>query len=351
MFKSIKIKNLRAISELKIDNLGQVNLFVGQNNCGKTTVLESLFFLIGATNPILPVRANTFRGLKFFNEDLWPTFFRDGMSDRTIEIIGERMESLEKEMLLIRPRKKLRRSVKSVNSDTISVETESSGSESSFGIDGLELEYSSSSYPTAKTKSIVYQRADDILTEGTEERSIRGIFVSPATEFDWRPRFAAVQRRRQVQQVVSSLKQIEPHIADLRLNDIGLLEVDMGLATLVPINLMGGGIVRFLSIALAMLDSQNGIVLIDEIENGLYHSAQQKIWKALFSWAQDLNVQVFAATHSYECIKAFSESLDSTLFESEAKLFRIERKDDKFRAVEYNKDILIESLDSKWEVR
>ena len=46
MFKSIKINNLRAITDLEIKNLGQVNLIVGQNNCGKTTILEAIFFLM-----------------------------------------------------------------------------------------------------------------------------------------------------------------------------------------------------------------------------------------------------------------------------------------------------------------
>lgn len=100
-----------------------------------------------------------------------------------------------------------------------------------------------------------------------------------------------------------------------------------------------------------MLDSEDGIVLIDEIENGLHHSIQQKIWKAVFKWAQNLNVQVFATTHSNECIRAFSNSVDTTLFGSEAKLFRIERKDEKFRAVEYSKELLKESVESNWEVR
>ena len=96
---------------------------------------------------------------------------------------------------------------------------------------------------------------------------------------------------------------------------------------------------------------QNGIVLIDEIETGLHHSVQEKLWKAIFKWAQDLNVQVFATTHSNECIRVFSDSVDMTLFGSEAKLFRIERKDEKFRAVEYTQELLSESLESKWEVR
>ncbi|WP_462136871.1 AAA family ATPase, partial [Candidatus Mycalebacterium sp.] len=46
-FKSIKIENFRGIESLKIDNLERINLFVGKNNCGKTTILESIYLLSG----------------------------------------------------------------------------------------------------------------------------------------------------------------------------------------------------------------------------------------------------------------------------------------------------------------
>ena len=75
MFKNIRIENLRTITHLEINNLGPVNLFVGQNNCGKTTILEAIFFLVGGTNPHLPVKANTLRGLPFLSDELWSTFF------------------------------------------------------------------------------------------------------------------------------------------------------------------------------------------------------------------------------------------------------------------------------------
>ena len=137
----------------------------------------------------------------------------------------------------------------------------------------------------------------------------------------------------------------------MRLNDVGILEVDMGLSSLIPVNLLGGGMANFLSVALAMLDSSDGIVLIDEIENGLHYSMLHKLWQAVFRWSQELNVQVFATTHSNECIRAFSTLVDMTLFESQARLFRLERKDEDCRAVEYSKRNLAESLESNWEVR
>ncbi len=350
MFKSIKINNLRAIKELEINNLGQVNLLVGQNNCGKTTILEALFFLIGATNPKLPINANSFRGLPFLHNQLWPTFFYNLDSNSSISISGLLRENDERQDLTIRAKIQEGTMVEPVVSNTSS-SLEASDSVPSFVPNGLELFYTSSKDNTEKTATKVFIKGNDLIAEGTKERFPRGIFVSSGALTDWRPRFAVVQRKKQVLEVLSLLKEIEPQISDLRLNEIGLLEADINLTALIPINLMGGGIIKMLSVSLAMLDSKDGIVLIDEIENGLHHSAQQKLWKAIFSWAQNLNVQVFATTHSDECIRAFKDSVDSTLFESEAKLFRIERKDEKFRAVEYTKDILAESLESKWEVR
>jgi AAA15 family ATPase/GTPase len=351
MFKNIKIKNLRTITELEINNLGQVNLFVGNNNCGKTTLLEAIFFLIGATNPNLPVSANTFRGLPFVSNKLWETYFHNMDPTVVIEIGGQIRAKMEEQFLLIRPHYPKSTTAEPIQNDVSSISFAPGDSETTRKLDGLELTYTSSENPSNKIISEVMLKNGDIITEGKTERDIRGVFVNPLTIYDWKGRFAQVQRKKRIDEVISLLKEIEPNISDLRLNEVGLLEVDIGLSSLLPANLMGGGIAKFLSIAIAMLDYQNGIVLIDELENGLGHSAQQKIWKAVFNWAQDLNVQVFATTHSIECVKAFNNSTDNTLFGSEAKLFRIERKDEKFRAVEYTKELLAESIESNWEIR
>ena len=351
MFKSIKIKNLRAITKLEVDNLGQVNLFVGQNSCGKTTLLEAFFFLIGATNPKLPLNANTFRGLPFVSNKLWDTYFHKMEPTVPIEIGGQIRDTMEEQLLLIRPHYPESTAAEPVPSDVAALSFAPGDSETTRNLDGLELTYTSSQDPSNNIISKVFLKNGELTTEGTKERAIRGVFVNPLTIYEWRDRFAEVQRKKRLGEVISLLKEIERNISDLRLNEIGLLEADIDLPKLIPPNLMGGGIAKFLSIALAMLVYQNGIVLIDELENGLGHAAQQKVWEAVLNWAQELNVQVFATTHSIECVKAFNNSADTTLFGSEAKLFRIERKDEKFRVVEYTKELLAESLESNWEIR
>ncbi|MHC4737296.1 MAG: AAA family ATPase [Planctomycetota bacterium] len=351
MFKSIKIKNLRAITELEICNLGRVNLFVGQNNCGKTTILEAIFFLVGQTNPKLPINVNIFRGLDFFSNTCWFYFFNNMNIDLDIGIEAILYDTQEEQKLVIHPVIQKQTTAIPVSSDIVSVEIQNGDSKPGFTPMGLELIYTNSQDPSAKAISSIFLKGNELIPEGIKQSSINGVFVGSSTRFDWKVRFGSIQRKKRIDELILLLKEIDPYISDIRLNEVGILEAEVGLSGLIPINLMGGGTASFLSIALAMLDMQDGIVLIDEIETGLHHSVQEKLWKAIFKWAQNLNVQVFATTHSNECIRVFSDSVDKTLFGSESKLFRIERKDEKFRAVEYTQELLSESLESKWEIR
>jgi len=348
MFTSVHIKNFRAIKDLEIGHLGRVNLFVGHNACGKTTLLESIFFLIGATNPKLPLSVNTFRGMPWVGKALWRTYFHNMNTDVPIEILADESEDGGRQRLLIRPREER---FAALNGDASSM-LSPDWSEGGPLLNGLRLEYSGAPDPASPQVSHVYMKAEEIVVEGMKERSIRGTFVIPLP-LDLSNRFSEVQRRKQTREVAGLLKHIEPAIEDLRLGGGpgGLIYADIGAPELIPVNLMGGGTTRLLSVALAMLNFQNGYVLIDEVENGLHHSAQTILWDAIFTWAQKLNIQVFASTHSMECVRAFTGCAKSALFGVDAMLFRIEREGDKSRAVEYTRESLAESLESGWEVR
>jgi predicted ATPase len=351
MFKSVRVKDFRAITDLTVDGLGRVNLFVGHNACGKTTLLEGIFFLIGATNPKLPVSVNTFRGFPYVNRAVWPTYFHNMNVRIPIEICGEEAETREEQQLRIRPRYE-EPGTEGLASPAVSQsERMPVSSEGRVTVNGLALEYTTSANPNQKEQSSVFVREDKLVDEGTKPRLPRGTFVV-SLPIDLRDSFSTVQRKKRVLEVVSLLKEVEPALEDLRLLDPpGLLYADTGSTELIPVNLMGGGTMKLLHTALAMLNMQDGFVLMDEVENGLDYSSQRRLWDAIFSWAQKLNVQVFASTHSMECIRAFNECAGGELFGAEARLFRIERKDDKFRAVEYTRELLAESLDSNWEVR
>jgi energy-coupling factor transporter ATP-binding protein EcfA2 len=350
MFSSVHVKNFRAVTNLRVDGLSRVNLFVGHNACGKTTLLEGIFLLIGGTNPKLPVNVNTFRGFNYTGVAIWPTYFHNMDARIPIEISACDDETSEEQRLVIRPHYMRLEGDQQAAAPVLST----SGAPMSLGGDGdpngLELEYSTSAKPGSIETSKVFVKNDALVEEGTRVRTPRGTFVVPVP-MDLRERFSDTERKKRTGEVVTLLKDVEPALQDLRLLAPPGLYADTGGIELIPINLMGGGVVKLLSTALAMLNTEDGFVLIDEIENGLGYSSQRRLWEAVFSWAQKLNVQVFASTHSMECIRAFSDCADRELFGAEAKLFRIERKGERFRAVEYTRELLAESLESEWEVR
>ncbi len=76
----------------------------------------------------------------------------------------------------------------------------------------------------------------------------------------------------------------------------------------VPLNSMGDGMVRILPLILSLFPAKGGgFYLVDELENGLHYSVQKDLWSMLFEFAESLDIQVFAATHSWDCIEAFAQ--------------------------------------------
>ena len=92
--------------------------------------------------------------------------------------------------------------------------------------------------------------------------------------------------------------------------------------------------------------------MIDEIENGLHYSTQAILWDAVFEAATTFNVQVFATTHSYETVKAFSAAYEKLKDKQDnLRLFRIENENEKIRLIDFNDEMLKTSIESFWEVR
>lgn len=80
----------------------------------------------------------------------------------------------------------------------------------------------------------------------------------------------------------------------------------------------GDGLKHYISIICAMYACKNGQLFIDEIDNGIHYTQLKSMWKLIFEISQKTNCQVFATTHSKECIEAFNElnaSDDGAYFE------------------------------------
>ncbi len=75
----------------------------------------------------------------------------------------------------------------------------------------------------------------------------------------------------------------------------------------VQLGVLSAGIYKLLCLLLAMSKQRNGAVIIDEIENGFYYDTLPAIWRLVLQFAKENDVQVFASTHSRECLEAAAD--------------------------------------------
>ncbi|MDM8567379.1 AAA family ATPase, partial [Candidatus Halobeggiatoa sp. HSG11] len=77
--------------------------------------------------------------------------------------------------------------------------------------------------------------------------------------------------------------------------------------SLILLSSLGEGINRYIAILCAIWASKDGFLFIDEIENGIHYTNYKKLWKIIFQVSIDANCQIFATSHSKECIEAFNK--------------------------------------------
>jgi AAA15 family ATPase/GTPase len=119
----------------------------------------------------------------------------------------------------------------------------------------------------------------------------------------------------------------------------------------VPLNDLGEGLMRVFGMAMAAIKASDGFLLIDEFEIGLHHGIQMEMWRFIFSVAKESNIQVFATTHSWDCVEAFQKAAAEDQNE-EAMLIRLaRRKNGQIHAISYNEEELSIATEQYIEVR
>ncbi len=356
MITNITIDSYRTFHDLAALPLKKFNLVVGKNNSGKTSLLEAIFLLIAPNNPELLVRINGFRELQFIGTAYWTGFFHNLNISHPIRLEGEIQltDSTERRQLTIKP---IRHVVKELSSGKGLKPSDAAASDTVGSVVGLEYEFDvipPNETPTTRTATVIGDEAKYKVSrsEGYEE-PLRGIYIGPAT---WRSqlpdRLSHLKINKRQDPILRVLQGIEPNLSSMELGVGNTVFCDVGLPSLLPLNLLGGGFEKTLAILLAINDSPGGIVLVDEIENGLHSSSLKVLWKGVIEAARKYNVQIVATTHSYECVRAFSDELDSRLqFTDDAAVIRLNRKGKEIRPVVMDRETMTELLKSQFEVR
>ena len=138
------------------------------------------------------------------------------------------------------------------------------------------------------------------------------------------------------------------HVLDRGTMARGVVKLS-GVGRATPIKSLGEGAMRLFGIALSLANARNGLLLLDEAENGVHYSVQQEMWRMILRVAERANVQVIATTHSWDCITGFAQAaLDS---QGEGVLYRLDRTGGCIRGVQYSQEMLRVAAEQRIEVR
>jgi AAA15 family ATPase/GTPase len=123
-----------------------------------------------------------------------------------------------------------------------------------------------------------------------------------------------------------------------------------GLDNPVPLSLLGEGSARLTEILLAPPTVRAGLLLVDEVENGLYYRNMETAWRAIDAASSAVGTQVFATTHNAECVQAAVRALNGASAK-DFRLYRLERADDSIRVVTYDHETAEAAFDFELEFR
>lgn len=344
MFEKIEIERFRGIRNASIQGFRRINLFFGKNNCGKSSLLEALFLASGGANPMLPVNVNFMRGygksrlndlnLEFYNLDSeQPIHIKltDGdVRDLNISLFEKRQNSI------------------SLNADDANIL--SNVEEGRYGLK-FDFKVNNQSYVSWLRFDSSNPGNASVLAPKHYEESLRCTYLSPKYDFN-----ASIQGLKNILQnkdehfIIEGLQLLEPEVRDFIFSDNEML-VDIGLAKRIPVNMLGDGARKIVSLLTAVYNCKDGLLLIDEISNGFHHSVMCSLWKVLIDASVKNNTQLFVTTHDLDSIKGLRDAAINKYADYVASFKLLKSSDGELKAFHYSLDSLNYSINQEIEIR
>lgn len=350
-----------------MEGLGRVNLLVGPNNCGKTSLLEAILLLASPLDPCL-------LGVRCLRRGAVSAPAGDGnlnaarialrhlfcghqiQAGSSFEVAGRWAGAPQQLFAHI-----TKQPGPSTQAPTVPTEAWLTVRRSGPGPStpaGQPAPSESESIPLTKSFEWPFsdwaerQRVSTVrptMSLGTASASRNGVIAA----------LSAIQLNPEEALVLDILRLIEPklegitavptpEIPGLAQDRGGVFVKLQGQRERVPIASLGEGTWRLLGLALALVDAKGSVLLVDEIDIGLHYSVQAQMWRMVKLAAEQLDVQVFATTHSRDCIHALAQLARADVTaNSEVTIQRIEGE----RAIAYNEQEIVLAAERGIEVR
>jgi hypothetical protein len=166
-------------------------------------------------------------------------------------------------------------------------------------------------------------------------------------------RFSELRKREQHQPVVEAVRALFPQVLDLSVEvqggSIAIFASVRGLGQRLYIGSLSSGINKYLGILLALAARRGGAVVVDEVENGLYYKNLQDIWRNVAEFCRTTKTQLFASTHSLECLRAMLPVISEA--PGDFSLLRAERQNGESSIRVFDGEHFEAALEQNFEIR
>ncbi|HBE20394.1 MAG TPA: ATPase [Cyanobacteria bacterium UBA11149] len=339
LFNDLTIRGFRRFPEVHLSDLRQINIIVGINNSGKTSLLEAISIFCNPLNPfrwleVSQRRLSLGRNLTY-RPDLesirWIFQKQENLSGSgyfwkmEIEASGNApIKKLETNLLEIwgSPSKQLISTQSDEDNENLSYDLE-------YSLEGLELEVIahhtsfhqmslfSSQESGVATETFQFWENERFIQKKSANYGINSAIISPAYSTAESTRFtkSILEDKTNKNEIIDLIRLFDPDITDILIlspKKAAILYLDHQKLGLTPLYAFGDGLKRTLGIILALHSAKKGVLLIDEIETSIHVSALNQFFSWLVAACLAKEVQLFVTTHSLEAVDAIIQSNVST---------------------------------------
>ena len=355
MIEHFNIEQFRGLQNLTLQNLGNVNIFVGGNNVGKTSVLEAIAIYslpLDLLNWVKIARDREINSLRYFSmlESLKWLFPQNSKSidhdfDQSEILLSGQGSFVVKELRAIY--QEIQGTIdhtQQYNEDTMSA--------LQIGAD-IEIKIVKNEPREIITDNFQIWENQPIINKRTRNNPfINAEIIRPFSHFYQEFSLGLLSMatyQNFKQDVITLLQIVHPEIIDLQIlfpptiqpnlanryrPSIYIQHKKLGFA---PLTAFGDGVRRLLFMALNLAQVKGGILLIDELETAIHTEALPQSFSWLIQWCEKMKVQLFATTHSLEVVDVL---LDITQFNTDLVLYKLDEKENHTQGIRLDRDKL-----------
>lgn len=352
MISYVAVNNFKGLKDFQLEDMSRLTLLSGRNNVGKSSILEAMFLYRDHVSSDSFNKLHIFRGNNVNGTSgIWDPFFY-GMNTSEPIVIKFVDEEIRGELKYSRDDSYLPNNITGIPENVLATFRSANKEAYSLKFDFKEGEYMEEGHFSTSGAGTLRDLKTSL--EGNEIRLGKATQINNSVSVRIQNNvvdgISKLEMDGRKKDLIDVLRQIDSTMEDvITLSVAGEPKLYARINNcLVPLHQAGDGLIKLLTISVAVMTMKDGLLLIDEIENGFHYSMYGKLWNIVDELSKITNCQIVATTHSYELI---TSTIGNIKAEQDFSYYRIGKIEEKTSSYRYDYSMLCDAASAEMEVR